>query len=280
MKAKSLFVLFPALLVAACGGGGGSGSSSPNPGSGAPASPQGIWTSTSTVNGFSEVTTVLVTSSGSVFSYTGPYTSTGCAIAAMGTWGVSGNNISGSGVISAEGGSCAFSDTSSEGTESWSGTFVQGQTLNATASGTTALGAAIPQQVLNLSYDGGSYLAGASNSVLANNAASYTWLPSGFGAPGVVTLASVTITSSGAMTAPILLTNCTVNGQFTIPNASQNVYEATGTVSCAAGTTSNLNGATVNVLAYTTNGLPPFLTLGIEFSPPGSAPIMAAAIFQ
>ena len=218
----------------ACGGvgvvgGGGGGGSTPPPVQNASAG--GIWKGTDPISGLP--VTGIITESGQLQFLR----SDGAQY--YGTVSTSGINLSGTySGIAAIGNT--FSDGSTYGSGTISGTVQERQTLSGTLTFTTSLGTKSSGSgsfTFDSLYDSGSSL-----STIAGNYADNA------------NNAIVNVTSNGTIFSQSATTGCVINGQISIINASYDAYGISYSYSNCLGSAAYLNGTTVTGLGvlYTT----------------------------
>jgi hypothetical protein len=217
------------LLLAACGGKGKTSTTDVLVG--------GLWTGTLTVNGVDYTASAISSESGEwELLETDPASSFGAQY-----WGMisaAGDQLSGSFSGAVLDQANTYSDGSTRGTGTVSGTINERSSITATMTFTTSLGTAITGQ-LALTYDPG-YEQASSLTTIAGN---YTNTAS----PGTDVL---TIDDAGLLsyTDP-LTTQCTATGTVTVLDSSYSVYGAEMTFSNCTGAYAVLNGVSIQGLA-------------------------------
>jgi hypothetical protein len=218
------------LLLAGCGKGGSTPSSTD-------AKVGGLWTGTLTVNGVDYTASAISSESGE-WELLETDSASGFGAQYWGMISAAGDQLSGSfsGAVLDQANS--FSDGSTRGTGTVSGTVNERSSIAATLSFTTSLGTATTGQ-LTLTYDS-SYEQLSSLATIAGN---YTNTAS----PGTDVLS---IDDAGVLsyTDP-LTTQCTAAGTVTVLDSSYSVYGAEMTFSNCAGAYSVLNGVSIQGLA-------------------------------
>lgn len=273
---RRICYLIFALSLAACGGGSDSVSENNQMtcGGSCPVSIQataGIWRGSSTENGATVNTSVLVAEDGNFYAYE-ENTSTGCAAVLTGFARASGSTVSGTvqaALVSvAENTSiqttCVYSDGSTWATGSLSGTVVQGSSMTITPALTTANGTMLSSGSEALSFNA-MYNQASAISDLAGN-----WT----GPTGVVTAVSAT----GIISAHDPTSGCTVSGQYSVLDTSVNVYSASATYADCQGDASVLNGLTASgLVTLDTSTSPNELIGGMSVTLPNGTVVVAVA---
>jgi hypothetical protein len=243
MKNLTKKICYPilALILSACGGGGG-GSSSPvvNQSIG------GIWRSQYTVpsgvNAGDLINGVaIVNESGQFYTYA-HNTVNGCSSVAFGQLSVNGTSVTGNedaaivtyGNIPGVNLTCRFSDGSTTGTGTITGTFVQRTSASLTSSGITSQGTILPAATVPWTFN-----------TLYLESPSYTKIAGNYSDGG----STLTISSSGNLSETNATTGCVLSGNVSIPNASYNAYTISFTYSGCTGSYAGANGVTVSGLA-------------------------------
>jgi hypothetical protein len=221
-------------LLAGCGGGGGtapSGGSSPTPTN---ASPGGIWRGTESVSGLQILG--LVDETGDfhfIRSDDAQY---------VGTASMSSNSLTGSleGFVPL---GFVFSDGSTHGTGSISGTVQARSSINLTTQFRTDGGTA-SSGTLNLTFDS-----------LYNRASSLATLAGNF--TNLQTAAVVTVNTDGSIFSQDPTTGCVVNGAASIINATYNAYHIQFSYGNCTGQAAVLNGVQFTGMATLDNKVTP-----------------------
>jgi hypothetical protein len=221
------------LLLSACGGGGGDATVTPVPN----AMVGGLWGGTLTVNGVAYNVAALSAENGEMELLESDLTFT-FAAQYWGTISAVGNQLSGAFTGAVLNPAVPFSDGSTRGTGTVSGTISQRSSINATVSFTTSMGAVVPGQ-LALTYDA-SYATASSLTTISGNFTSTGT------AAGTDTLS---ITTGGVITySDPTTTGCMATGAVSIINSSYALYAGQLTLSNCTGNYMSLNGVSVQGL--------------------------------
>jgi hypothetical protein len=224
--------------LSACGGGGGS--SDPPPAQNA--SPGGIWKGMDPISGLS--VSGVITESGQLQFIR----SDGAMY--YGSVTTSGNSVSGSytGVTPT---GTTFSDGSTSGTGTFSGTVQARQTLSGTLSFKTANGNSTSGSG-TFTFDS-LYTSGSSLATIAGN---YTDTPDS---------AVVNVNSNGVIFSQSPTTGCVINGQVSIIDAAYDAYSISYTFSSCTGAAAYLNGTTATGLGVLDTSVSPVVAyIGVE----------------
>lgn len=170
-------------------------------------------------------------------------TSNNCAAVGTGSVTVNGDTFSGS-IISALVSfstnasiqtTCAYSDGSTWGSGTISGTVSERSSMTVTDSFTTANGQTFPAETRTLTFN-----------TLYNEPSSLSRIAGNWTGPtGVVT----TVSSDGSFFAQDPSSGCVVNGQYSIIDSNYNAYAGSATYSNCVGSAAVLNGLTATGLA-------------------------------
>lgn len=234
-----------------CGGSSDSGASNAAP---EPAvvnqSPGGIWQGSAIVGGQSQKTLALASEDGQYFGLN-VNEATGCASVVTGTLSTDGSALSGNifeaAVTYSTGSSiqtdCAYADGSTWGSGTISGTVTQRSSATISTDVNTANGGSAVSAPSTLTFNS-LYDEGASLAKIAGS-----WITS----TGVVN----TIAANGSFSSQDQSSECMVSGQYSIPNASYNLYSLSVTFSNCAGIYSVLNGQTATGLVTIDDSVSP-----------------------
>ena len=226
--------------LSACGGGSGSGDPPPPPVQNA--SPGGIWKGMDPISGLSVMG--VVTESGQLQFIR----SDGAMY--YGSITTSGNSVSGNYTGVTPSGT-AFSDGSTSGTGTFSGTVQARQTLSGTLSFTTAKGSSTSGSG-TFTFDS-LYTSGSSLATIAGN---YTDTPD---------TAVVNVNSNGVIFSQSPTTGCVINGQVSIIDAAYDAYSISYTFASCTGAAAYLNGTTATGLAVLDTSVSPVVAyIGVE----------------
>lgn len=228
--------LFGAAIVLISLGGCGLGSSTSSTSSSTTVSATGIWVGTDSVTGDTvsgmidtSGSATFIRSDGVTFFGSVEVSDTGAVSAAVNGY----TNFYGSG----------FSDGSTAGVGTLSGTVTSDSALTLTLTFTTNGGTSLPGS-WSLGYDSLSTLA----SSLTKIAGTYTDSNTG---------ATVSISDSGAIYSQVSSDDCVINGTVTVLDATYDIYQVQYDYANCTGSSATLNGLSFSGLALLNNGTSP-----------------------
>lgn len=274
-------VLSSICLLTACGGGGGTSASSassnpPPPPPMQNQSPGGIWQTQYTetsgpTSGDTIIGLAIVDETGDLY-FVERNQNNGCAEVGFGQVSVSGSSISGTikvaiatyattpGVNT----NCTFTDGSTSGTATLSGTVAQQSSLSITDIATTSKGTTLGTETSTWTFNNAYNNASSLSAVAANYS------------DGSDTLS---INSNGAIFEQDPTTGCVINGQISTINSQYNAYSITLGFSNCTGSAAAANGLTLSGLAaLDTSVSPAQLDFGVSSSVNGGFVVLADTI--
>ncbi|HEX4050584.1 MAG TPA: hypothetical protein VHY19_06895 [Steroidobacteraceae bacterium] len=254
---RKLFVIASAILsvplISNCGGGSSSANTSAAPATNTSTPAQfegGIWQGTFAQNGVTTQILALASPDGQFYSEN-VNENNDCATISTGTVTVTGSTVTGSlssAIVEYSSSpdiqtGCVFTDNSTWASGALSGTLGENSSLSLTTQLTTADGTTLPSESGALTFNS-LYNESSSLSKIAGN-----WT----GTTGDV----ATISSNGQVYAQEAASGCVVNGQYSVINASYNVYSLSATYGDCTGSASVLNGQTATGLVTLNDSVTP-----------------------
>ena len=234
-----LVALGVAAALSGCGGGGSSGSTSGGGGGGGGAqqSVSGIWQGSNPEQGVAESTIALVSPTGQYFA-ADINEANECEIVVTGNVSVTGSNYSGSteaatvqfSTASDVATGCIYADGSTWAHGTLSGTVTTGTSLTFTNNLTTSGGLALSALTGTLTF-----------SALYNESSSLSKITGNWLEP---TGDVQSIHSDGTFTEQDAQSGCVINGQYSIIDATVNIYGGSATYANCTGVAAVLNGQT------------------------------------
>ena len=220
------FALVAGATLTACGSGDDALDSSSSSGSTADAYPGGIWVGSDPYSGVGMIG--IITESGEFAFYHTDHSGF------FGTLTTAGTTTSGSFADVLAIGS-AFSDASTYGTGTISATIAARSTITGNTTLTTAAGSAGGSKTLSLTFNS-QYNTASSLAAIAGNYTNST------------DNSTLSIDAAGVITNQSSTTNCVINGQVTLINATYDAYRISYTYASCTGSYAVLNGLTLTGL--------------------------------
>lgn len=270
---NGLLVLAGVSLLSACGGGGGSTNQTPVGNQ----SGVGVWQSsyvvTSGPNTGNTIKGLVLISPTQSFYEASINQNNGCAGVAFGQASVTGSSLSGNvneyvvtySTVPGVNVNCTFSDGTTSASGTISGSVFTGQSLVVTDSATTSHGLALGSSTTTMTWSPLNAISPSLSTVSGNYA------------PLNSNAATMTISSSGAVTTYASVSGCSGTGQISIPSNTNNIYNISVVLAGCSSAYSSLNGVTLSGLAaYDNTVTPNQLDVGLSATVNGQVEVVAA----